>query len=142
MIIQIAISFFLLLEFSNVLALYFKPEFQQANAMGAFKVWNSSKDDENTHDLLKYMAYWVAGSKLIFISLLLVILIFGNSQIQLISLIVLIISIASFYWKLNPLIKKMDKRGQITPEGYSTTLSRIISFFIIMLSLVGLLSFI
>ena len=50
------------------------------------------------------------------------------------SLIALIASIATFYWKLYPIIKKMDNSGQITPEGYSKTLAMMISIFILMLS--------
>ena len=45
------------------------------------------------------------------------------------SLIALIASIATFYWKLYPIIKKMDNSGQITPEGYSKTLAMMISIF-------------
>ncbi|MHA1989646.1 MAG: hypothetical protein ACW981_00690 [Candidatus Hodarchaeales archaeon] len=93
-----------------------------------------------THVLIKYMAYWVSGTKLIFISLLIIIMTFGDSQLQLYSLIVLILSILSFYWKLNPLMKKMDKAGQIIPEGYSKTLSHMIAMFVIVLSVAGILS--
>ena len=50
------------------------------------------------------------------------------------SLIALIASIVTFYWKLYPIIKKMDNSGQITPEGYSKTLAMMISIFILMLS--------
>jgi len=42
-IIQIAISGFILLELSNVVALYFAPGSKYANAVGVFSAWEKSK---------------------------------------------------------------------------------------------------
>lgn len=137
-LIQIAVGMFMLLELSNVLALYFKPDFPRANAMYAFRQWDD--EDENQHDLLLYMGYWVAGTKLIFLALLLVIVIFADARTQLYAVLVLIIAIASFYWKMYPLISKMDKNGLIRPYGYSKTLGRTIASFILVLAIVAVLS--
>ena len=125
---------FMVLEFSNVLALYGKPDFKYANAVGMFKAWEKSKEDPGMHDFVKYLVNWVAGTKLIFIMLLTVILIFGNDQTKLYSLLALILSILTFYWKLYPLIKKMDKNDQIDPKNYSRTLGLMIFVFVLALS--------
>lgn len=135
MIIQSVIGIFLLLEFANVLALYFKPDFPYANAMGVFKQWEKSRTNDPVADLLRYLAFWVAGSKLIFILLLLVIAVFGNETIQLYSLFSLILAILTYFWKLSPLIRKMDRKGQISPKGYSKILDLMILSFILVMTL-------
>ena len=71
--IQIIILAFILLESSNVLALYFAPGFRYANAVGAFTAWEASKQYPEIHDFVKYLVNWVAGTKLIFLLLLAVI---------------------------------------------------------------------
>ena len=62
-ILHLAVAAFLLLEFFNVLALYFKPTMKQANAVGMFNAWEKSKSDPELHNLVKYLVYWVAGTK-------------------------------------------------------------------------------
>jgi hypothetical protein len=91
------------LEFSNVLAMYFAPGSKYANAVGVFSAWEKSKQDPEIHDFVRYLVYWVAGAKLIFLFLLGVITLFGSSDLQRISLVVLSISTLSFYWRLFPL---------------------------------------
>ena len=130
----------MVLEFSNVLALYGKPDFKYANAVGMFKAWKKSKEDPDMHDFVKYLVNWVAGTKLIFIMLLTVILIFGNDQTKLYALLALILSILTFYWKLYPLIKKMDKNDQIDPKNYSRTLGLMIFGFVLALSIAFLVT--
>lgn len=51
------------------------------------------------------MAYWVAGVKLIFIFLLLVVLLTGNETTKIWAVVAMIISIATYFWKLHPIIK-------------------------------------
>ncbi|QEE16856.1 hypothetical protein DSAG12_02686 [Promethearchaeum syntrophicum] len=126
---------FMVLEFSNVLALYGKPDFKYANAVGMFKAWEKSKEDPDMHDFVKYLVNWVAGTKLIFLMLLVVILIFGDEKTQIYALLALILSILTFYWKLYPLIKKMDKNDQIDPKNYSKTLGLMIFVFVLALSI-------
>jgi len=140
MIVSIVIMIFVILELFNVLALYFKPDFDKANAMGPFKQWKEY-ENEPIADLLHYMAYWVAGSKLIFIFLLLIIISFGTAELQIISLVGLVIAILSYFWKLSPLMHKMDKDGHIIPTGYSKTLDSMIIIFVASLSVAGLLQF-
>ena len=128
--IKVVILFFILLEASNVLALYFAPGSKYANAVGVFTAWEKSKQYPEIHDFVKYLVYWVAGSKLIFFLLLAVIIIYADSNTQQMSLIALIIATLSFYWRLFPLIKKMDRNGQVEPKNYSIVLGIMIFVFI------------
>ena len=129
-IIKVVIIIFILLESSNVLALYFAPGSKYANAVGVFTAWEKSKQYPEIHDLVKYLVYWVAGTKLIFLLLLAVIIIFADINTQQMSLVALIIATLSFYWRLFPLIKKMDQNGQVEPENYSIVLGIMIFVFI------------
>ena len=130
-IIQIAISGFILLELSNVMALYFAPGSKYANAVGVFSAWEKSKQYPEIHDLVKYLVYWVAGTKLIFLLLLTVIIIFADTETQRISVMALVIAILSFYWRLFPLIRKMDRTGHIEPKNYSVVLGIMIFIFVV-----------
>jgi hypothetical protein len=76
-----------------------------------------------------FVAHWVAGTKLIFLVLLTVIIIFADAETQRISVMALVIAILSFYWRLFPLIRKMDKNGQIEPGNYSIVLGVMIFVF-------------
>jgi hypothetical protein len=122
---------FLILEAINVITLYFFPESKLANGVGVFKAWEKSKADPEIHNFIRYLVNWVAGTKLIFILLLIVILVSGNHQTLVFSSIALVISIASFFWRLFPLIRQMDRDGQIDPENYSIALGWMIAAFII-----------
>lgn len=128
--IKVVILLFILLEASNVLALYFAPGSKYANAVGVFTAWEKSKQYPEIHDFVKYLVYWVAGTKLIFLLLLAVIIIYADSNTQQMSLMALIIATLSFYWRLFPLIRKMDRNGQIEPKNYSIVLGIMIFVFI------------
>jgi hypothetical protein len=129
------------MEILNIITLYFKPGSKISNAVGVFKAWEKSKNDPEIHDFVKYLVFWVAGTKLIFILLIIVILIFGDPITQSISIIALIISTATFYWKLFPLIRKMDKVNQIEPKGYSIVLGIMIATMMIALFIGFLIHF-
>jgi hypothetical protein len=122
---------FILLELTNVLALYFKPGTKYANGVGVFRAWEKSKQDPEIHDLVRYLVYWVAGTKLIFILLLVVILVVGDARTQLLAAVALALSISSFFWKLFPLIRKMDRESMIEPKGYSKVLGVMILAFVL-----------
>ena len=83
------------------------------------------------HNFVKYLVNWVAGTKLIFILLLIVILYTADEQSLVFTSLALIISIASFYWRLFPLIRKMDRDDQIEPNKYSAVLGWMILAFIL-----------
>ncbi len=141
-ILAIVICIFLLLESMNVFMLYFNPGSKLGNGIGVFNAWEKSKENESVHSLVKYLVYWVAGTKLIFICLLLVILFTGSLLTQTLSVAVLILSIFSFFWRLYPLMKDLDKKNEITPKGYSKTLGIMIACFISMFVIALLVSLI
>ena len=129
-LVEIVILVFILLELSNVIALYFAPGSKYANAVGVFTAWEKSKQYPEIHDFIKYLVYWVAGAKLIFLMLLGMVILFEDFDRQRMSLLALAIATSSFYWRLFPLIRKMDKAGQITPKNYSILLGFMILAFI------------
>jgi hypothetical protein len=131
MFIKIAIVVFVLFELSNVLALYFAPGSKYANGVGSFTAWEKSKEYPEIHDFVNYLVFWVAGAKLIFLLLLAVIVIFANIEVQRLSLIALALATTSFFWRLFPLIRKMDRNGQINPRNYSMVLEIMILTFIV-----------
>ncbi len=135
MFARIVILAFILLESSNVLAMYFAPGSKYANAVGVFSAWEKSKQDPEIHAFVRYLVYWVAGAKLIFLLLLAVIILFGDSNLQRISLVALCLATLSFYWRLFPLIRKMDQNGQIKPEKYSIVLGVMIAVFVLLFAL-------
>ena len=122
---------FLILEATNVLALYFFPDSKLANSVGVFKAWEKSKGDPEIHNFVKYLVNWVAGTKLIFILLLIVILYISDEQTLVLTSAALVISITSFFWRLFPLIRRMDHDGQIDPKNYSAVLGWMIFAFIL-----------
>lgn len=141
MIVKIVIIAFILLELTNVVALYFAPGSIKANAVGVFSAWEKSKQDPEIHDFVKYLVYWVAGVKLIFLALLAVILVFGDLNLQRLSLLALGLTTATFFWRLFPLIRKMDRLGQIEPKNYSKLLGVMIFSFIVLFALAAFIQF-
>ena len=140
-ILSIAIIIFLVLETLNVLTLYFAPGTTRGNGLGVFKAYEKSKNDEEVHALVKYLINWVAGTKIIFVALLIVILITGDDTTKLVSVIALIMTIATFFWRLFPIMKAADARGQISPAGYSRTLGIMIAVFMLVFVLALIVNF-
>ena len=130
-LITIVIIAFLILEATNVLTLYFFPGSKYANGVGVFKAWEISKEDPEIHNFVKYLVNWVAGTKLIFILLLIVILYTADEQSLVLTSVALVISIASFFWRLFPLIRRMDRDDQIDPKNYSAVIGWMILAFIL-----------
>ena len=132
---------FLLLEISNVFVLFFTPNSRQVHGMGMFPAWEKSKSDPDVHNLMRYLTLWVAGSKLILIALLIVILVWGGKQLTLIVGFALAVSMLPFYWGLFPAMKKIDERNQVEPQGFSMRLGFTITVLILALfigSIVGI----
>lgn len=113
---------FLIMETANVITLYFFPGSTYANGVGVFKAWEKSKQDPEVHDFVKYLVNWVAGTKLIFLLLLIVILLTAPARTLFFTAAAMVISIASFFWRLFPLVRKMDREQQIDPKNYSLVL--------------------
>ncbi len=131
-ILDIVIILFVILESLNVIILYFIPDFKFGNGVSIFEQWHKSKENELEHMFAKYMANWVAGTKTMFILLLLVIVFVGNDFIKFVAIISLILSTSTYYFKLHPIIKLMDKKQMIIPPGYSKVLLMMITGFIFM----------
>ena len=129
-VLSIVIIIFIILETANITILYFSPGSKIGNGIGVFAAYEKSKADPEIHALITYLINWVAGTKLIFIGLLLVIVVVGDETTQLFAVIALIPAILSFYWRLFPAIRKMDRAGLIKPRGYSRILGLMIGCFI------------
>lgn len=120
-----------LLEALNVVILYFAPGFTQGgNSVAVFDAWEKTKKDPEVHAFVSYLVNWVAGTKLIFVALLAVIVVWGNPATRFAAVVALILSIATFYWRLYPILRRMDKAGWLTPAGYSRTLGWMIAGFL------------
>lgn len=130
-ILSIAILVFIIMESVNVAILYFWPDSRLGNGVGVFNAFHSSESKEQQL-FSSYLVNWVAGVKLIFIFLLAVILIIGTEQVKLWAVVAMILSIATYFWRLHPIIKKLDAMGCISPKGYSKALGWMIAGFMIM----------
>ena len=128
--IRVVIIGFIALETTNVVALYFFPGSKYANSVGIFKAWDRSKSDPEMHNFAKYLVNWVAGTKLIFLLLLVVILVIADDRGLFYAGIALVVSISSFFWRLFPLIRTMDRAGEVDPRNYSAILGLMISVFV------------
>ncbi len=130
--IQIALTLFVVLETLNVVILYFFPKTTKGNGLGVFKAVDNL--DQASGLLVSYLTNWVAGTKVIFIGLILVVLVFASNQVQLYTSVFLIPAIATFYWRLYPLAKEMDDKDLLQPKGYSKTLGLMIGVILIVLA--------
>ena len=130
-LIIVVIALFMVLELSNVFMLYFKKDSTRANGIGVFKAWEKTKSDPEINDFVKYLINWVAGTKIFFLSLLIVIVIFGSQDLYPWVLLAMVLSIATFYIGLYPLARKMDGEDMLIPKGYSKTLVGMITILII-----------
>jgi len=129
--VKIILAAFVILETINVVTLYLFPDSKYANAIGIFNAWEKTKSDPEIHRFVKYLVNWVAGTKLIFIMLLIVIIHTADQPSLIFTSIALVFSIAPFYWRLLPILRKMDEDGQITPHNYSLALGVMITVFIL-----------
>ncbi len=130
--LRIAIYVFITLELSNILIMYFKPQFKYGNSMNTFDSFEDSKTDEASYLFAKYMTNWVANCKLIFIGLLFVIALIGDIVLLRFAVGSMVISIGIYFITLHPIIVKLDKLGKINPKGYSKTLAFMIIAFMAM----------
>lgn len=142
MILDVAILIFIVLELSNVIIMYFKPDFKYGNSMSVFNEWSLSKNEEKRYLFNKYMINWVANCKLIFILLLFVIMILGSVELKEISVAATVLSIGIYFITLSPIIKVLDHLNMIKHKGYSRKLNIMISGFMIMFVVALILHFI
>jgi hypothetical protein len=116
-----------LLELMNVAVLYLAPGSRRANGVGVFTAWERSRADPEVHALVRYLVWWVAGTKLILLALLTVVLVTGSDRTRAAASAVLAASIAVFFWRMFPLARQIDAAGQMQPRGYSRTLGLMIA---------------
>lgn len=128
--LTLAIGLFVLLELTNVAVLYFAPGSRKANGVGVFAAWERSKSDPEVHQFVRYLVYWVAGTKLIFLALLAVVLAMGSDEVRTAAAAVLAVSIAVFFWRMFPLARRIDAAGQMLPSGYSKVLGAMIAVMV------------
>ena len=138
--ISIVIIGFVLLEASNVITLYCFPESKYANSVGTFRAYERSKQDPVVHDFVCYLVNWVAGTKLIFLLLLLVILFTADTQGLFWTGLAMAVAISSFFWRLFPLVRRMDREEQIDPPGYSMVLGVMIAAMVLIFVVAVVLS--
>jgi hypothetical protein len=129
-ILSVAIIVFAVIETLNIGILYFRPGSRRGNGIGVFDAYRKPAADPETRELVRYLVNWVAGTKLIFVALLVVILVTGSQTTKAYAVVALILSILSFFWRLFPSIVRLDRGNQITPRGYSRSLGIMIAGFV------------
>ncbi|MBN2658174.1 MAG: hypothetical protein JXR86_14030 [Spirochaetales bacterium] len=129
-ILSIVLLAFSFIETLNIILLYKMPGSKMGNAVGVFKAYEKSRQDPEISQFVDYLINWVAGTKLIFVVLLIGIVITGPVETKVFSVIALIFSIATFFTQLYPKLKKIDAEKGIDPAGYSRTLAIMIAGFI------------
>jgi hypothetical protein len=125
--LQVFLLVFAFIETLNVLELYFYQDKAMFNGLSIFTAWETSKQTPEVHDLIRYLLNWLAGVKLIVIGLLVVIALTAPEQTLVLVAIVLVLTVASFYWRLHPMLREMDKKGLIKPSGRSKQLALMLS---------------
>ena len=123
------------LEVMNVAVLYWAPGSRKANGVGVFTAWEKSKSDPEVHLLVRYLVYWVAGVKVIFLALLAVIVVTGTERTKTAAGAALAAAVAVFFWRLFPLARRADASGAMRPTGYSRTLGIMIAVMVAALAL-------
>ena len=140
-VLDIAIIIFVIMESANVAILYFAPDSKLGNGVAVFNQWFKGKEDPSTKLFASYMVNWVAGVKLIFIVLLLAILFTGTETTKVCAVGAMILSIATYYFRLHSIIKQIDGMGELSPKGYSKTLFWMITGFMSMFSVALIVHF-
>lgn len=133
-ILSIAMCIFIVMESANVAILYFWPGSRIGNGVGVFNAFHSSQSQEQKL-FSAYLVNWVAGVKLIFIFLLGVIVAIGSEPVRMWAVVAMILSIATYFWRLHPIIRQLDAMGCITPKGYSKALGWMIGGFLLLFTL-------
>ena len=121
--LQITLLVFAFIESLNMLELYFLQNNCKFNGACIFSGWEKSKADPEVHMLMRYLVNWLAGVKMIVIALVLVLVFTAPESTLLVAAVALIITIASFYWRLYPMLRTADKAGQLSSRGHSKRLS-------------------
>jgi len=140
-ILDWSIIIFVIMESANVIILYFFPDSKYGNGVAVFNQWSKAQENPSERLFSSYLVNWVAGTKLIFIVLLLVILFTGGELTKQLAVAAMILSIATYFWRLHAIIKELDGKGEITPKGYSKGLDMMIAGFMGMFTIAFIISF-
>lgn len=111
-ILSIAIIIFCIMETGNVMILYFMPDSRLGNGVAVFDSWHEAKKDSAMDLFAHYMAYWVAGVKLIFIFLLLVVLFTGTQQTKIWAVAAMILSHSHLFLEASSPYCKTGRYGK------------------------------
>ena len=106
-----------------MLELYFLQNNCKFNGACIFSGWEKSKADTEVHALIRYLVNWLAGVKMIVVALVLVLVFTAPENTLVAATIALVITVASFYWRLYPMLRSADKVGQLKPRGHAKRLS-------------------
>jgi hypothetical protein len=138
--IQVTLLVIVAVEFLSVLELYFMQDRCIFNGIAMFKVCEAARQDPDLFGLVRYLTNWVArqdpdlfglvryltnwvaGMKLIVIGLVAVIVFTAPDQTILLAALTMVITVASFFWRMFPAVRFFDKMGQIEPKGRSNVL--------------------
>ncbi len=121
--LQITLLVFAFIESLNMLELYFLQNNCKFNGACIFSGWEKSKADPEVHLLMRYLVNWLAGVKMIVIALVLVLVFTAPENTLILAAVALVMTIASFYWRLYPMLRAADKAGQLSSQGHSKRLS-------------------
>ena len=121
--LQITLLVFAFIESLNMLELYFMQDNCKFNGACIFSSWEKSKADPEVHALIRYLVNWLAGVKMIVIALVLVLVFTASENTLILAAVALVITIASFYWRLYPMLRTADKAKQLSSRGHSKRLS-------------------
>lgn len=115
--IQVSLIVIMAVEVLSVLELYFLQDRCIFNGVAMFKICVLAREDPDLFGMVRYLVNWIAGVKLIVIGLLGVIVLTAPENTILYAAISLVITIASFFWRMFPAVRKFDDAGLIEPAG-------------------------
>lgn len=124
--IQVTLLVIMAVEILSVLELYFMQDRCIFNGVAMFKVCAEARENPDLFGLVRYLVNWVAGIKLIVIGLIAVIVFTAPEQTILLAALSMVITIASFFWRMFPAARFFDEMGQIEPKGRSKMLGAMV----------------
>lgn len=113
---------FVIIETLNMLELYFLKDDSVFNGVSIFSAWEKSRQYPEIHEFMVYLVNWLAGVKFLAVGLVLVIALTATQQVLVITSIVMIVGILTFYWRMYPTIRRFDIQGKLIPKGRSIIL--------------------
>lgn len=125
--LQVTFLVFASIEGLSILELYFMQDRCMFNGVAMFSGWEISKEVPEVHGLVRYLVNWVAGMKLIVVGLLVVLALTAPAQTLLMAGIVLVLTVASFFWRMFPIACKFDKHEFIQPKGRAKTMGMMVA---------------